>query len=146
MTQSLVPTNVTQLIEGLDFKLLSYDPETNTIVVNNEDNPLTIAFKGDFHLAVDGDFEIESNGQVDIVSHDKTICLDSLGSRIYFNSRRTKHCMKKLDRFEGATRKVIEGHGGSKRGEYDQMRMLEIEQVVYKLQDRIIELENQLGE
>lgn len=70
---------------------ITYDIETNTIVVSNVNPlPLTIKISGPICISFDDDVLLEGNGQFDILTNDNQICLDSLNSQIYLNSRRCK--------------------------------------------------------
>lgn len=143
MSKDLIPENVTAPFSFNNLsRIIRYDRETNTIIIDNE-TQLNIAFSGPIRLVSNDDIEIETNGQFDVVTHGQTICLDSLQSRLFLNSRRSKHCMRKADRFEGATRKITDDKG-SNRDRYDQLYVSQLEELVYKLTDRVDKLENNL--
>jgi len=119
--------------------LINYDEETNTIVIENN-KPLNIILNGKLHVFIKDDFEIESNGQVDVVTHGSKICLDSLNSQIYLNSRRTNHCLRKINRFENPNRQIIVDDG-SNRHRYERLSYENLCDKINELQERLDQIE-----
>ena len=143
MKQLIVKTAI-KLRTIIQKLLINYDDETNTIVISN-DIPLKIILNGKLHFFVKDDFEIESHGQVDVVTHGSKICLDSLNSQIYLNSRRTNHCLRKIDRFENPNRQCLVDSGGV-RHQYERLSYEQLCDKIQELQERIDDFDIKLLE
>lgn len=118
--KSLIPKTFRIVNDIFKKAILGYDEDTNTILIKNKE-PLKIVFEGGVYLGVDGDFEVQSNGQIDFITHGSKICLDSLNSQIFLNSRRARYCGELKDQYEDANRQIIKDDGGAGRNEYDRL-------------------------
>lgn len=135
---ALIPKLQTGIKKLFDNSLFEYDKLTNTIIIKNSnlDKPLNIVFENDVKIGVDGDFEIQTNGQLDVMSHSNILCLDSLNSKIYLNSRRSKYCSSLVD--------IIKQHSltptsnSLTRSEYDSLSVELLYHKVCELEQRLI--------
>jgi len=76
--------NIIKLLPDITINYNQYSNEL--IIESNELKPLTINYIGNIQLKVEGDIEIISKGEFDLVTYEKMICLESLGSSIHMNS------------------------------------------------------------
>lgn len=117
-----------------------FDDESNTLMIKNN-IPLNIAVDGKLRLIVDNDFEIQTSGQMDILSHGSLLCLDSLNSKIYLNSRRTKYCQSMKDRFSTVNRTIAHDETDKCRNQYDRLSYEALFETVQDLNERLSNLE-----
>ena len=73
-------------------------PEDITIITKDDiiqvqihsDFALSIELDNDVMLKSKGDFVISADGEIDLISNGNPICIDSINSKIFFNSREAK--------------------------------------------------------
>ncbi len=73
---------------------ISYDSSLKEYVITNAGEPVTIRVKGQINFIFDDDVQIESNKQLDIVSNSNPICIDTVNSFLFLNSKKSKKFKK----------------------------------------------------
>ena len=106
--KSLIPKAFKIINDIFTKAVIAYDEATNTIIIQNSNDPLNIVFEGDVKLGIDGNFEIQSDGQIDIISHGKKICIETLNSQLFFNSRRAKYCDTVANRYADVSKQIVD--------------------------------------
>jgi len=73
------------------FEILKQLKEKKQIKFNHNNSSIIIDFNDDkLNIFIDGDINIGINGELGIATKDHNICLDSINSNIFLNSRQSK--------------------------------------------------------
>ena len=59
-------------------------------IIRFDEDKVEISVKGNTQMKVDGDFHLGINGEFGIMTNKEPIHLDSIGSKLYLNSRKSK--------------------------------------------------------
>jgi len=78
---------------------------------------------------------------MDLISHGSLLCLDSLNSRIYLNSRRSKYCKTMETRFSNPNRSISKNENGDYRKQYDRLSYEALFDNIQELNNRLSKLE-----
>ena len=81
-------------------KSLTIRARPEDITIDTKDDIIQVQIHSDFALSIEldndvmlkskGDFVISADGEIDLISNGKPICIDSINSKIFFNSREAK--------------------------------------------------------
>ena len=98
---------------------------------------LGIEMDGDVMLKSGGDFVIAANGEIDLISNGKPICIDSINSNLFFNSREAKPIKDLPESIEYKQKMIEENKANVQIATMQEMQ-------TQTLKQRVSELEKQL--
>ena len=125
-------------------KQLYYDDINNEYILNIKlDKPIRIKFNCDIIIENDKDLHILNRGELSLTTKDNNLCIDTINSKLYFNSRKSK-ILKDSDEAKSYLTKLYFDHNkqisnniNNQKNETD---------IIHEMLIRIIELENKLKE
>ncbi len=106
----------------------------------NGDLAVSVEFNNDVMLASKGDFTLASEGEMSIISKDNPICIDSIDSDIYLNSRKSKLLKDDPKSIEYNRKMITERKSNLRIATMAEMENKTLKQRVTELEEQMEEL------
>lgn len=118
--------------------ITKYDKELNTLFINAPERGLKVV--------IDGDLSLTLNGEISLITHNENVCIDTIGGKIFLNSRQGKEIkdLPESKEYRENIKKKMEEM--DKCNKHKHLESCPLKENIYNLEDRIMKLERLLEE